>query len=93
MKPIKITAENAAAIEAALKEVNGRAYQHAYTSLGEVEALAKTAEKRLESMGLPKAMCAGGGAGRLGLTQEQDAEVVRRLRESYFVVKSVAAAA
>ena len=47
MKAIKITEANAAAIEAALKQVNGRAEQHAYTTFGEIENLAAAAEKKL----------------------------------------------
>lgn len=55
MNPIRITKSNAAAIEAALKDVNGRAEAHVYSTYGEIEALAKEAEARLESLGLPKA--------------------------------------
>lgn len=37
-KPIQITEKNAAAIEAALAEVNGRAEAHTYTSFSEMRA-------------------------------------------------------
>ena len=59
MTPIKITEANAAAIEAALKAVNGEAEAHAYTAFGEIEALAEAAEARLEALGLPKALRVG----------------------------------
>jgi len=52
--PIRIIEANSAAIEAALKAVNGRAEAHAYTAFGEIEILAETAEARLEALGLPK---------------------------------------
>lgn len=44
---MKIELKNAAAIEARLKQVNGRAEQHAYTTFREIECLAAAAEKRL----------------------------------------------
>ena len=53
-KPIQITEKNAAAIEAALAEVNGRAEAHAYTSFSEIEQLAKAAEARLSALGILK---------------------------------------
>ena len=53
-KPIQITEKNAAAIEAALAEVNGRAGAHAYTSFSEIEQLAKAAEARLSALGILK---------------------------------------
>ncbi len=59
MNPIKITEENSAAIEAALKAVNGRACQHAYTAYLDLEVMAEAAEKRLEKMGLPKSRRSG----------------------------------
>jgi len=52
---IRITEANAAAIEMALKAVNGRATTHAYTHYSEIEALAAAAEAKLEAIGLPKA--------------------------------------
>ncbi|MEI6793897.1 MAG: hypothetical protein WCL05_01510 [Verrucomicrobiota bacterium] len=47
---IKITIENKAAIEAALKAVNGRAESHAYTTWGELAGLATDAETRLAAL-------------------------------------------
>ena len=141
MNAIKITAANAAAIEAALKAVNGTAYQHAYTSFAEVEHLVEIANERLAALNLPKGMHkgaklmktsgaavakayakksfngraattvvierrssdwfmvaaskttvheGGGGKSSLFLTEAQDAEVIRRTRESYSVVKQAA---
>ena len=58
-KPIKICAENEAAIEAALRAVNGRASTHAWTLLSEIERVANRAERELESLGIPKAERAG----------------------------------
>ncbi len=55
MKAIKISPENAAAIVAALKAVNGRAEYHAFTTFAEVEGLVATAESRLAKTLLPKA--------------------------------------
>lgn len=54
MKPIKINADNAVAIERALAEINGRSTAHAYTSIAEIIAIASTAEKRLETLGISK---------------------------------------
>jgi hypothetical protein len=59
MKPIKLAKENEAAIEAALKAVNGRASTHAWTTLFELEKAAFWAEKRLERLELPKAVRPG----------------------------------
>ena len=53
MKPIRITEANKEAIEAALKEVNGAAKQHAYTGYPEVAFVLRYAEKKLASI-LPK---------------------------------------
>jgi hypothetical protein len=58
-KPIKICAENEAAIEAALRAVNGRASTHAWTLLSEIERVANRAERELEGLGIPKAERAG----------------------------------
>lgn len=44
IKPIKIDASKATAIEAALKEVNGKAFDHAYTEFWEINCIANTAE-------------------------------------------------
>lgn len=54
MKPIKINKVNAEKIESALKDVNGRAYKHAYTDLEEVEAIVARAEKMLADLKLMK---------------------------------------
>ena len=59
MKAIKITEANAEAIESALLAVNGKAREHAYTTLTEIEALARRAEKQLESLGIAKTRRAG----------------------------------
>jgi hypothetical protein len=50
MKAIKITTENAAAIEAALAAANGRATEHTYTDFDEIAYLAKEAEKSLHRL-------------------------------------------
>lgn len=55
---IKITNANAAKIEAMLAAANGRATEHVYTC-GDLADLAISAEERLESLGIPKAMRAG----------------------------------
>ncbi len=47
MKAIKITAANAAAIEQALRDVNGKATAHTYTSFEEIAELAERAEAQL----------------------------------------------
>ncbi len=59
MKAIKITADNAEAVESTLLAVNGKARAHAYTEFSEIEALASRAEKRLESLGIAKTRRAG----------------------------------
>ena len=56
MKPMKITVENRAKIEETLLGVNGRAEQHAYTTLSEIQTLAEAAEAKLEKLGIPKGM-------------------------------------
>lgn len=135
MKAIKITAENAAAIELVLHEANGRSTAHAYTTFGEIADVASGAEKALAGLMLKKDFSgavwretsggsvpnsykgirngtaitierrsaawylvsvsqvslfkAGGGAGRLQLTTEQDAAAVAKLRSQYSV-KAVA---
>ena len=58
MKSIKICEANKAAIEAALKAVNGKAYDHAYTIFGEVEREAVAAEEKLLAL-VPKSMASG----------------------------------
>jgi hypothetical protein len=50
MKPIRITPENAEAIEAALAAVNGKAERHAYTLTSELDRLARAAEAELMSL-------------------------------------------
>lgn len=47
MKAIKITADNAVAIEAALSAVNGNATKHTYTTADEIIDLAERAESTL----------------------------------------------
>lgn len=47
MKTIKVTKENAAAIEAALREANGKATAHTYTGYGQIAELAERAEENL----------------------------------------------
>ena len=44
IKPIKVTGSNAAAIEAALKSVNGKAWDHAYTVFREISHMTTVAE-------------------------------------------------
>jgi hypothetical protein len=55
-KAIKITQANAKAIEAALAAVNGRATAHTFTTFGEVQNMAATAEAKLNALSIPKAM-------------------------------------
>lgn len=59
MKAIKITVENSAAIETALKEVNGKATAHAYTRAYDILALADRADANLDKLGIPKAIRPG----------------------------------
>jgi hypothetical protein len=54
---VKIT--NTAAIDAALTAANGRASTHTYHSAFTVRCIAEAAEKRLEKIGVPKAIRAG----------------------------------
>ena len=54
MKPIRICEENRAAIEALLKEVNGKATTHTYTEYGEILYLADRAENAVASLLLKK---------------------------------------
>ena len=61
-KTIKIISNDIvshAAIEAALKAANGTATAHTYTRAADIAALARTAEAKLEALGIPKAMRAG----------------------------------
>ena len=58
-KPIKLCIEEATAIEAALRAVNGRASTHAWTLLSEIERVANRAERELENLGIPKKDRAG----------------------------------
>ena len=53
MKPIRIHSSNAEAVEAALREVNGTAAAHTFTSFAEVEGHAEQAEATLASF-IPK---------------------------------------
>lgn len=59
MKAIKITAENAAAIAAVLKAVNGKAEAHTYTSAEKIFDLVADAEKELDRICIPKTMRQG----------------------------------
>jgi len=59
MKAIKVTADNADAIKAALAAVNGRSHAHTYTSCEEVIWVTRRAETRLEELGLPKGLRSG----------------------------------
>jgi hypothetical protein len=58
MKPIKISAENKAAIEDALEEVNGQAWRHCFDRHSEIEDVVKAAERWLTDK-LPKKMWKG----------------------------------
>jgi hypothetical protein len=58
-KAIKITPANAKAIEAALAAVNGRATQHVFKRMSEIEWLAASAERKLDALKVPKFMRAG----------------------------------
>jgi hypothetical protein len=103
MTPIKITEANAAAIEAALKNANGRAEAHAYTAFAEIEALAETAESKLESLGLPKAQRAGavwvetsGGAvanayAKKGFSRSATSARLERRASGWYLVSAAAA--
>lgn len=58
-KLIKITAENAAAIEAALAEGNGRARAHTFTCAAEIIHEAEAAESQVADLDLPQSKRAG----------------------------------
>ena len=47
MKAVKITEKNSAAIVAALAAVNGKATAHSFTMFGDIDYLARVAEKQL----------------------------------------------
>ena len=49
-KPIRITAENSAAIESALHVVNGTARQYAFTDYAEIAEIAAEAEKEVVAL-------------------------------------------
>jgi hypothetical protein len=49
-KPIRITEENATAIESALHAVNGTARQHSFTDYAEIAAVAESAEKEVAAL-------------------------------------------
>ena len=51
---IAVTEKNRDAIEAALKTVNGKSIQHAYSTIGDVLAVVETAQHRLDSILLKK---------------------------------------
>ena len=50
MKDIKIIEANEQAIEALLKETNGRSWSHAYTTYAEIDSLVSAAEKQLDRL-------------------------------------------
>ena len=54
MKPIKIIADNYAAIENALRAVNGKADTHTYTSAISIMEIVSTAENKLAKLGISK---------------------------------------
>jgi len=64
MKPIRIESKNSAAIEAALKAVNGTAYNHCFTAFAEVLAVATDAEERVVGFVGSKARAVGATVGR-----------------------------
>ena len=49
-KSIKVSKENAAAIEAVLHAANGKSYSHAYTSFAEIVGVANFAEQELTKL-------------------------------------------
>ena len=59
MRPIRITAENRPAIQAALDAANGRATSHVCRHATYVEDAASKAEARLQVLHIPKAARAG----------------------------------
>jgi len=59
MKAIKIEAKNAAAIESALKAVNGKSEAHAFTTFNEILFMSEEAEDAIDRLKLPKANRAG----------------------------------
>jgi len=59
MKPIKITRQNATAIEAALRAVNGMATAYTFSTYFEIEATAAEAERRLSELGIAKSRHVG----------------------------------
>jgi hypothetical protein len=56
MKAIKITVENSNTIESVLHEINGKAIAHTFTKYRDIESIAYWAEKKLEKLGIPKAI-------------------------------------
>lgn len=59
MKAIKIEAKNKAAIESALKAVNGKSDAHAYTTMEEVVCVANDYEKKVVKLVGAKARAVG----------------------------------
>jgi hypothetical protein len=53
MKPIKLTPENAALVEAALAKTNGKAEKYAYKRFSEIKAVADIAEDEVSKLGIP----------------------------------------
>jgi len=62
MKPIKVDPKNAAAIEAVLKEANGRSVAHAFSTFTEVADAAEAAEEELIQIGFPNSRRPGAEA-------------------------------
>lgn len=56
---LKITESNTTAIEKMLKEANGKATKHTYTTYAEIAAVAETAEKALFRLVQSRGACAG----------------------------------
>lgn len=59
IKSIKIVADNAGAIELALRAENGWSTAHTFTTFSEIESLAVRAEEKMEELGIPKPARAG----------------------------------
>lgn len=100
IKSIKITAENAGAIELALRAENGWNTAHTFTTFGEIEALALRCEEKMEELGIPKPARAGatyerasGGSVAKSYKNTRVVTVVKIIRKSadwYLVAVGVA---
>jgi len=75
---IKIVKENAEKIEAALKEVNGNSFKHAFNTYTQVQKQVEKAERHLEALGLP--MSARRGARFTAVSGEPVANAYRSTR-------------